>query len=89
MTNIEIYRLEIDEIDKKITELFKQRFEVVEKIGIEKRRNGSSPLNVKRWKQVCLNWEEAFANTKVSKNFISALLEVIHKQALEIERSIK
>jgi chorismate mutase len=89
MNKIESYRLEIDEIDREITRLFKQRFEVVEKIGFEKKQCGIHPLSIKRWDQVCLNWRKAFTNTKVSKIFINGVLELIHNQALEIERNIK
>lgn len=89
MEKLELYRREIDKIDKDLAKLFRQRFELVEKIGTEKSQNGIAPLNTNRWEQVCLNWKQEFSNSKVSQKFINVLLNAVHEQSLEIERKIK
>lgn len=89
MEKLESYRREIDKIDKELAKLFKQRFELVEKIGTEKKQNGIEPLNTTRWEQVCLNWKQEFRNSNVSQKFINNLLNAVHEQSLEIERKIK
>lgn len=89
MEKLELYRREIDKIDKELAKFFKQRFELVENIGIEKKQNGLEPLNTKRWEQVCLNWKQEFSNSKASEKFINILLNAVHEQSLEIERKIK
>jgi len=71
-------RKQIDEIDTAIVNLLAKRMKVVEKVGKYKKENNLPPLDKKRWQEVI----------KTKKGFIKKIWEIIHEEALKIEKNL-
>lgn len=72
MSELDDYRDTIDEIDKKITELFEKRMDVVLKVGEYKKKNNLPVLDESREKQVIeknLGYLRIKLMKKVQENF--------------------
>lgn len=88
MKKLDILRKKIDLIDKNLIYLLEKRQQIVEKIGILKKKHKFSILDKKRWKQV-LNTRSKWALDKgMRKDFIKNIFELIHDEALKIENKI-
>jgi chorismate mutase len=72
------FRKQIDEIDEQIVNLLAKRMQVVEKVGKYKKENNLPPLDKKRWQEVI----------KTKKGFVKKIWEIIHEEALKIEKLI-
>ncbi|MBQ3437141.1 MAG: chorismate mutase [Fusobacterium sp.] len=58
MTQLEIFRKEIDEINIKLIELFKKRMEISKKIGDFKKENDIPILDLNREKEIIKTYTE-------------------------------
>lgn len=58
MTQLEIFRKEIDEINIKLIELFKKRMEISKKIGDFKKENNIPILDLNREKEIIKTYTE-------------------------------
>jgi len=72
------FRKHIDELDEQIVNLLAKRMQVVEKVGKYKKENNLPPLDKRRWQEVI----------KTKKGYIKKIWEIIHKEALKIEKSL-
>ena len=75
---LEFFRKQIDEVDEQIVNLLAKRMKVVEKVGKYKKENNIPPLDKKRWQEVI----------KTKKGFIKKIWEIIHEEALKIEKNL-
>ncbi len=75
---LEDLRKRIDEIDESIVTLLAKRMETVKKIGQLKKNNNISVLDESRWQKVI----------KSKNGFVKKIWEIIHAEALKIEKSI-
>lgn len=75
---LENLRKQIDEIDNSIVILLAKRMEIVKKVGKLKKKSNLPLLDNKRWKEII----------KTKKGFIRKIWEIIHDEALKIEKSI-
>jgi chorismate mutase len=71
-------RKQIDKIDESIVSLLVKRMEVVKKVGQYKKENNLPPLDNSRWLEII----------KSKKGFMKKIWEIIHKEALIIEKNI-
>ena len=71
-------RKQIDEIDTAIVNLLAKRMKVVEKVGKYKKENNLPPLDKSRWQEVI----------KSKKGFVKKIYNIIHEEALKIEKSL-
>ena len=78
MKNIEDLRKQIDVLDDHIVSLLAKRMKVVKDVGKFKKENNLPPLDNKRWKEII----------KTKKGFIKKIWEIIHDEALKIEKNI-
>jgi len=78
MKNIEDLRKQIDVLDDHIVSLLAKRMKVVKDVGKFKKENNLPPLDNKRWKEII----------KTKKGFIKKIWEIIHNEALKIEKNI-
>lgn len=82
-------RAKIDAIDKKIIALLGERERAVRAIGIYKVKNNIPPLQAARFKEVLDKAIEQGKIEGLSPEFITELLNSIHKESLRIEDDIK
>ena len=79
-------RVKIDSLDSQLVKILGERERVVKEIGIYKAKNHIPPLQEARFKQVMQNGIAAGAKEGLSAEFITELLNAIHKESLRIER---
>ena len=72
------FRKQIDEIDEQIVNLLAKRMKIVEKVGLLKKKKNIPVLDSARWQKVI----------KTKKGFVKKIWEIIHEEALKIEKSI-
>ncbi len=78
MKYLEDLRKQIDSLDEQIVALLVKRMEIVKEIGKYKKENNLPPLDDIRWQEII----------KSKKGFIKKIWEIIHKEALKIEKKI-
>ena len=85
MNDLEIFRTELDEIDKKLIDFLSMRFKLVEKIWKYKKKHNITPLQPERWQQVLDSRKAYWKEKKIEKDFIEKIWNEIHKYSLNIE----
>ncbi|HEV2478202.1 MAG TPA: chorismate mutase [Puia sp.] len=82
-------RAEIDSLDKKLFEVLGERERVVKEIGVYKAKNNIPSLQAARFQQVLDKGIEAGKKEGLSAEFVTELLNAIHKESLRIEDALK
>ena len=88
-TTLQNNRKKIDRIDKQLIELLGEREKIVKEIGIYKAKNNIAPLQAARFQQVLNKAIAAGKKEGLSAEFVTELLNAIHKESLRIEENIK
>jgi chorismate mutase len=88
-TTLQNNRVKIDRIDKQLIELIGEREKVVKAIGIYKAKNNIAPLQAARFQEVLNKAIAAGEKEGLSAEFVTELLNAIHKESLRIEEGIK
>jgi len=79
-------RKDIDELDKQLFKILKRRLKVVEKIWILKKEHNIAPLDEKRWQEIVDNARAKALEEKLNPDLIEDIWNLIHKEALRIEK---
>lgn len=88
-TVLETNRKKIDALDKQLIEVLGERERVVREIGIYKAKNNIPSLQAARFQQVLDKAIAAGAKEGLSAEFITEMLNAIHKESLRIEDELK
>ena len=80
---LEVLRSEIDKLDEELIDILARRMNVVEEIGIYKKVNKITILQVKRWNQLTRDRIEAGIKMGLSREFILKLLESVHEEGIQ------
>jgi chorismate mutase len=86
---ITLLRNEIDAIDNNIIALLGKRMEYVREIGVWKRDQNISLLQLERWKHILFTRMRKSKEMNLSREFVRAIFEQIHEEALRIQEEIK
>lgn len=86
MNDLEIFRTEIDEVDKKLIECLWDRFKLIKKVWIYKKKNNIKPLQLKRWQEVLESRKIYAKNLWMDENMIEDFWNLIHKYSLDLEK---
>ena len=81
-------RLLLDIADQKLLTALSERLQLVERIGILKAEKGIPPLDEARWQVVLQTRTEKGAALGLSPEFVTAIFNTIHTEALRIEARI-
>ncbi|MGF6930388.1 chorismate mutase [Chitinophaga sp. W2I13] len=87
-TVLENKRKDIDSLDKKLFEVLGAREGVVREIGVYKARHHIAPLQAARFQKVLERGIEAGKKEGLSAEFVTEMLNAIHKESLRIEEAI-
>ncbi|MCX6304471.1 MAG: chorismate mutase [Bacteroidetes bacterium] len=79
---LEELRSEIDKLDEELIDILARRMKVVEEIGIYKKVNKVTILQLKRWNQLKQDRIEAGIKMGLSREFILKLLESVHEEGI-------
>src|SRR5438445_8600275 len=86
---LEINRKKIDSLDKLLFEVIGAREKAVREIGVYKAKNNIPPLQAARFQQVLEKGIAAGKEEGLSAEFVTEILNRIHKESLRIEEEIK
>lgn len=78
-------RVKIDSLDNQLMKILGERERVVKEIGIYKAKNHIPPLQEARFKEVVNKGIAAGSKEGLSAEFITELLNAIHRESLRIE----
>ncbi|SEB18948.1 chorismate mutase [Pedobacter hartonius] len=86
---LEMYRKQIDSLDKTLIEVLGKRERVVKEIGIYKAKHNIPPLQAARFQQVLDRGIAAGDKEGLSAELITEVLNAVHKESLRIEEELK
>ncbi|MBI5218335.1 MAG: bifunctional 3-deoxy-7-phosphoheptulonate synthase/chorismate mutase type II [Bacteroidia bacterium] len=88
MSLLEQYRIKIDSIDFELLELLSRRMKIVKEIGKYKSLNNVTILQLRRWENIMKTRTDFGEKTGLSLDFIKHLLELVHKESIQIQTEI-
>lgn len=88
MNKLNIFRQQIDDLDTQLLYLIKKRMAIVKKVGLYKKQKTLPVLDKKRWKKVLETRLTKVKKLGLNLSFTQKLFELIHDQALEIEKQL-
>ena len=80
---LEALRSEIDKLDEELIDILARRMNVVEEIGLHKKINKITILQLKRWNQLTRDRIETGVKLGLSREFILKLLESVHEESIQ------
>jgi chorismate mutase len=87
--DLDASRVRIDSLDNQLMKILGERERIVKVIGIYKEKNHIPPLQSARFQQVVEKGIAAGNKEGLSTEFITELLNAIHKESLRIEGDSK
>lgn len=85
---LESKRKQIDSLDKRLFEVLGARERVVREIGVYKAKNNIPALQAARFQKVLEKGIEAGKKEGLSEEFVTELLNAIHRESLRIEEAL-
>jgi chorismate mutase len=80
---LELLRTKIDRIDDSIVELLSQRMNISEEIGVYKKENQVTILQLQRWQEILKRTLKSGKTLNLSDKFISSLYYAIHEESID------
>lgn len=81
-------RTQIDVIDDQVMEILGNRMKIVDKVGVLKKENNVSILQVKRWNAVLERMIGEGKNNKLSEEFVMTLYKAIHQESIRHQEQV-
>ena len=81
-------RVEIDGIDNDLIDILSSRMDTIKEIGIFKRKNKITILQLKRWSHIIENRINNGIDKGLNKEFLIKLLELVHIESIRIQNEI-
>ena len=85
---IDKLRLKIDKVDRELLELLHMRMNVVKEIGISKKENNITPLQISRMDTVMKNRAQVGLNLGLEEKYIEDIFHVIHTESVRQQTKI-
>ena len=81
-------RAKIDIVDDELIQILARRMNLVSEIGIYKKEQNITILQLKRWNEIINNRVEKAEQLGLDKNFVLRLLEILHHESIQIQNDI-
>ena len=81
-------RIKMDSIDEQLMELLSGRMEIAKLMGVFKKEEGLTVLNLERWREIVktrMNWSKELG---LSEEFILRVLEQVHKESIRVQTTV-
>lgn len=88
MTELDKYRDNIDNIDKKLIDLLASRFSFSIRIGELKEKKGIPILQSTRWDDILSSRQEYAIKAGLSEVFTRDFLQLVHNESLRIQQEV-
>jgi chorismate mutase len=85
---LEGLRTEIDKLDGELIDLLAKRMRVVDEIGIYKKENNITILQLKRWQHIIEDRLAIGENMGLNRKFLLQLLELVHEASIQRQTEI-
>lgn len=82
-TQLDLLRSKIDRIDDSLVELLAQRMNISEEIGIYKKENQVTILQLQRWQEILERTIKSGKTLNLSEKFISNVYHSIHEESID------
>ena len=82
------YRDQIDSLDFQLIDLLSKRMNVVEKIGLLKKDNAITILQLRRWQDIIKSRTTYGLKLGLSEELVEKLLGFIHKESIQKQTDI-
>ena len=76
-------RSQIDSIDEELLSLLAKRSEISTKIGVVKKENNLTVLQLDRWNTILSNYIEKGKNLGLNGEIVKEIFELIHKDSID------
>ena len=86
---LDILRSKIDKIDEELVDKLAIRMGIAEEIGIYKKQNQVTILQLERWKSILQNVREQAGYLGLSEDFVEKLYNAIHDESIRIQTDSK
>lgn len=87
-TKLEELRSEIDKLDAEMIDILSKRMQIVEEIGVYKKDNNITILQLKRWSEIIKNRLAHGIQTGLNKEFLLKILQLVHKESIQKQTEI-
>lgn len=87
-SRLEQLRKRIDKIDLDIVDILAARMQLVEEIGLYKKENNVTILQLERWNSVLKNILNQSENLGIQKEFSKKLYQLVHEESIRIQTEI-
>ncbi|RMG79356.1 MAG: 3-deoxy-7-phosphoheptulonate synthase [Bacteroidetes bacterium] len=88
LSDIELYRNMIDEIDEELIRLIKKRLDIVEKIGEVKMQHNLSAFQIERWKEIISTRTSLAEHLALENHVVREFLQFIHKHSIHVQSKV-
>ncbi|MBS1762333.1 MAG: bifunctional 3-deoxy-7-phosphoheptulonate synthase/chorismate mutase type II [Bacteroidetes bacterium] len=85
---LEKLREQINQIDEELLFLMGERMKIVDKIGLFKKENNITILQVERWNEILRRGLDAARSLKLSEEFIKQYFDAVHIESIEHQNKI-
>lgn len=88
LNRLEQLRKRIDKIDLDIVDLLSARMQIVEEIGLYKKENDITVLQIERWKEILKSTLVQAENSEVDVEFVKQIYQLIHEESIRIQTQV-
>jgi len=88
ITQLKVFRNEIDQLDQKLIDILAERMQVVSRIGIVKKEKNVAVLQSQRFNEIMEKMIEKAHQTGLSDEFITGIFKEIHQESIRQQETI-
>lgn len=88
LNRLEQLRKRIDKIDLDIVDLLSARMQVVEEIGLYKKENDITVLQIERWKEILKSTIAQAENAEMNVEFVKQVYQLIHEESIRLQTEV-
>lgn len=88
LNRLEQLRKRIDKIDLDIVDLLSARMQIVEEIGLYKKENDITVLQIERWKEILKSMVSQAESAGVDTEFIKQVYQLVHEESIRIQTGV-
>lgn len=85
---LELLRSRIDALDSELLEVLSSRLEISKEIGIYKKKNNVTALQINRWTELMNNRIALGEKLNLNKTFVQILFQLIHEDSVRMQTEI-
>ncbi len=85
---LDVLRNRIDALDTELLEIMSSRVEIVKQIGLYKKMNNVTALQINRWSQLMENRVNVGKTLEINENFVKTLFQLIHEDSVRMQTEI-